>query len=105
MNNLYLQGLSVGELETLIEQTVTRCLKGDVRREHKPASSEIEFLTRKETAHKLGVSLVTLRKWTMEGIIPSYRISTRIRYKRAEIEEALQQVKSLKYKRHGDNRE
>ena len=57
------------------------------------------YLTRKETAKLLQISLVTLNAWSKNGIIQSYRIGGRIRYKLTEIDEALKEVKNLKYRR------
>lgn len=48
-----------------------------------------EFLTRKQTADLLGISLPTLSDWTFSGKLKGYRIGSRIRYKRHEIEAAL----------------
>ena len=101
MSTLYMQGYSVQELETLIEQIIKRCLnEAENKTDHKTSLKESIYLTRKQTALMLGISLVTLHKWSLDGLIPSYRISSRIRYKKAEIEAALSQVKSLKYNRH-----
>ena len=100
MSTLYMQGYSVQELETLIEQIIKRCLnEAENKKDHKTSLKESIYLTRKQTALMLGISLVTLHKWSLDGLIPSYRISSRIRYKKAEIEAALSQVKSLKYNR------
>ena len=48
-----------------------------------------EFLTRKEVSKLLKVSLVTLTDWNKKGILKPYRLGNLIRYKRAELEEAL----------------
>ncbi len=64
----------------------------------KPESTE-KYLTRKDTAKLLQVSLVTLNEWSKKGIIQSYRIGGRIRYKLSEIDEALKEVKNMKYRR------
>lgn len=58
-----------------------------------------EYITRKDTAGILGISLPTLNDWSKRGIIPSYRIASRVRYKRAEVLNSLQKVHSLKYGR------
>ena len=58
------------------------------------AKPETELLTRKEAAKLLGVSLPTILDWTKTGKITGYRISSRIRYKRAEIETSLSQIKT-----------
>lgn len=52
-----------------------------------------EYITRKETAQILGVSLVTLNEWTKTGTIQGYRISSRVRYKKSEILNSLTKVK------------
>ena len=48
-----------------------------------------EYLTRQETADILKVSLVTLSDWNKKKILNPYRLGNLIRYKRAEIEQAL----------------
>ena len=48
-----------------------------------------EYLTRKEVAKILKVSLVTLSDWNKKGVIKPYRLGNLIRYKRSEIEESL----------------
>jgi excisionase family DNA binding protein len=64
--------------------------------EGKNISVEIpeEFISRKEAATILKVSLPTLGEWSKAGIIKSYRIATRVRYKRKEVIQALRQVKT-----------
>lgn len=57
------------------------------------------YLTRKETAKLLQISLVTLSEWSKRGILQSYRLGGRIRYKLTEIDEALKEVKNLKFRR------
>lgn len=44
---------------------------------------------RKETAEKLGISLVTLDKWTKTGIITGRKIGTRVYYTIGDINNAL----------------
>lgn len=55
-----------------------------------------ELLTRKQTAKLLGITLPTLRKYTCDGLIPGYRIGTRVRYKRSEVIGALQAMQVRK---------
>jgi len=59
------------------------------------------YLTRKEVAEKLRISLVTVDKYTKEGTLQSYRIGGQIRYKANEVEKAFEAVKNAKYKRRG----
>jgi excisionase family DNA binding protein len=53
-----------------------------------------EFLTRKEASKLLGVSLPTLLDWTNTGKIIGYRIASRVRYKRSELENSLSKIKN-----------
>ncbi len=55
-----------------------------------------ELLTRNQTAKLLGITLPTLRKYTCDGLIPGYRIGTRVRYKRSEVIGALQAIQVRK---------
>ena len=51
-----------------------------------------KLLSRQETATLLSVSLVTLWDWSRKSIIPAYRIGNKVRYKKSEILQALQQM-------------
>lgn len=89
-------------LKTVISETV----KDEFAR-HYQAYSTVEptneppndLLTRKEAAKLLGVSLPTLNEWSKSGIITGYRISTRVRYKRSELETSLNQMQTSKLKK------
>jgi len=52
-----------------------------------------ELLTRKEASRLLGVSLPTLLDWTKTGKVTGYRIASRVRYKRTELENSLSQIR------------
>ncbi len=45
-----------------------------------------EYLTRKEVKQALGISLPTIRRLTLDGLFPSYKVRGRVLYKRAEID-------------------
>lgn len=55
-----------------------------------------EYLTRKEVAKILKVSLVTLSDWNKKGVLKPYRLGNLIRYKREEIDQALISIYSKK---------
>lgn len=57
---------------------------------------EPEYLTRHETARKLKVTLPTLHKYTLTGVVKGYRISGRVLYKSNEVESSLHAMKTLK---------
>ena len=72
----------------------------EILNENAPAHVEKEiYLTRNEVSEMLQVSLPTVHEWSKKGIIKAYRINSRLRYKRTEIEDALKAVPSFKYKR------
>jgi excisionase family DNA binding protein len=55
-----------------------------------------EYLTRKEVAVILKVSLVTLTDWNKKGVLKPYRLGNLIRYKRVELDQALISINSEK---------
>jgi hypothetical protein len=56
---------------------------------------EEEYLTRQETIALLKISYPTLNEWSRKGLLKKYRINSRIRYKKSEIEQALKGVPNL----------
>ena len=64
----------------------------------KLVNSQTELITRKQTAKIIGISLPTLNEWSKRGVIPSYRIGTRVRYKKDEVMSCLTKVKTIKYR-------
>ena len=57
-----------------------------------------KYLTRKETAEQLNVSLPTLNQYTKRNLITGYRFGVRVMYKITDIEAAL---KNMNYGRGG----
>lgn len=53
-----------------------------------------ELLTRMEAAELLGITLPTLRDYTNRGLVTGYRIGTRVRYKRSEVIDGLQAIRT-----------
>lgn len=95
--NVILSPISIGELTTVISETVEKEVSR-ILLISKP-SLEPELLTRKQTAKVLGISLVTLNIWQKTGLVPSYRINTRIRFKRDEVMRCLNQVQTKSFGR------
>ena len=92
MQNLLLSTIPYAEFQTLISTAVQTAVQAAT--EHLQAKENVEYLTRKQTSTLLGISLVTLSEWTKEGKIKGYRIASRIRYKRHEIEQSLLTIKT-----------
>lgn len=85
--------------EEALIQIITETVKTELQTglssllsEPKNESQHEELLTRKETAQYLGVSLTTLTEWTKVGVVKGYRINSRVRYKRSEIEESFNDI-------------
>lgn len=84
---------SIDDLKSIISEVI----KSEIKLP--PPVQPNEYKTRKETAAILGISLPTLNEYTKKGILVGYRIGSRVRYKTAQIDEALKQIQSLKYRR------
>ncbi len=95
MQTLQIQNLSVDELKVIIEDTIENKVSSLIP---KP-QPQVKYLTRQETADHLRISLVTLHDWTKKGIIKAYRINSRVRFKSDEVENAVKEIHSLKYRR------
>jgi excisionase family DNA binding protein len=95
-----LDGATIEEFVNILEARLTTSIEQKILTLiQEKAERKETFLTRKEAAQSLGVSLSTLHTLSKEGAVQSYRLRGQIRYKESEIEGALEQVKNLKYKR------
>lgn len=97
MERILLQGLGLNDFKNLIGEILEQKLS--IHQTQKHQTSDNSYLSRKEVTSLLKISLTTLNDWSKRGIIQSYRIGNRILYKKSEIEQAITQVKNLKYKR------
>ena len=86
---------SEDELKTIISESLKEGLSKLDLLPAKPT----EYLTRKEVAKLLQVSLPTLANWTKEGRIPACRLGSRIRYRRVDIDKALCEIITQPYKK------
>ena len=98
MENLIFSTIGIealkGELIEALRKEVQDCLA-----KSQSPNEQLEYITRKEAALILGISLPTLGKFTKEGIVPAYRISSRIRYKKSEVHESMNKIVAFKGKR------
>ncbi|MDO6439751.1 helix-turn-helix domain-containing protein [Cyclobacterium sp. 1_MG-2023] len=95
MTNLILSTYTPEELTGIIHKAIREVVK-DIQPQNSTQPSET-LLTRRETADKLKISLVTLNDWTKRGIIQSYLIGGRVLYKDSEIEASLHKTQTVKY--------
>lgn len=84
--------LPVNELAAAIAELLAPSLKEVKDRQPEPQKGK-EYLTRKETADILNVSLPTLNEYTKRSILIGYRFGARVLYKQSDIEAALTKMK------------
>ncbi len=97
MQDIILSQITRSELKSDISDTIKRELQPlFTALQQTQSSSAQKYLTRKETAKKIGISLPTLNEWTKTGLVRGYRIASRVRYKEDEIEAALIQIKTVR---------
>ena len=108
MQALFMQGISIEELEALIRKVIEEevCsyfveLEGKKTSLNKCPKDELSnnLLSRKETAALLGISLPTLNDWSNKGVLKSHLIGRKVFYKLDEVNNALVE-KNPKYKRN-----
>jgi len=97
MNSIILQGINTDDLKRLLKEVIEENFNKNKRSKEEVKSQS--YLTRFEVAEMLKISLPTLNNWSKSGIIQAYRIGNRVLYKPNEIDQAVQMVKNLKYKR------
>lgn len=88
MQNLVFSPISTDSLIKKISDQVTENVL-QLLETNKPAPEQDEFLTPKETAEMLRISLVTLWRWEKQGKVKCYGIGGRRLYKKSEVVESL----------------
>jgi excisionase family DNA binding protein len=92
MNNQIFSSLPLEQLKIEISQEILDRITPLLQSVNN-STPTTELLTRKEASKLLGVSLPTLLDWTNSGKIIGYRIASRVRYKRSELENSLAQIR------------
>jgi len=82
--NLILTSISKEDLSLMIRDAIRIEISEHLN--NQPKKVEVTYLTRKETAFRLRVSLPTLHLWSKEGTVKAYTIGGRVLYKTEEIE-------------------
>jgi len=67
----------------------------------KEENNQPHYLSRKEVAKLLKITLPTLHDWTKLGRLKAYKIGSRVLYKPSEVQEALEKTQTLKHKKGG----
>jgi excisionase family DNA binding protein len=89
---------TVEELSSLIDVSVSNAIRR-VYESREIHQVEKKYLTIKETASKLNVTILTVKNYIKKGNIDAQKIGNRVLIDSEKLEKRLQQVKSLKYKR------
>ncbi len=95
MTQILLTGIDLNELLEKIASIVEDKIKGN--KPEMPKSGN--YLSRNEVCSLLKISLPTLNDWTKIGRLQSYKIGNRVLYKQDEIETALVNLATYKFKR------
>lgn len=93
-NGILLEKITREELFNELRSIVSEILENQLKPE-----PQKEYFTKKEAAQKLRVSLPTLHRLTISGTIKGYRIGRRVLYRTDEIDLAVKNIASIKYKR------
>jgi len=87
MKNILLHELTLDELTERVSDKVVEKVRPLF-----PSKENQEYITRQETAKFLRISLPTLRAWTISGRLKSYRIGSRVRYRKSEVIASLKEL-------------
>lgn len=95
MQNLILYSLSEEDLKKLIkecfEETLEELHKRKLHNDNRKMTTDLIRLS--EVARMLKVSKVTIHTWKRKGLIPFYRISNKIYFKKDEVIASLNKAK------------
>lgn len=92
-DSILIRQLTIEDLQNLIRSTVREEIQ--IALEKKP--DENKYLTRKEAATLLKISVPTLHQYTKIGIIKGSRIGTRVLYKLKDLESSMNEIITSRY--------
>lgn len=101
MSQIFLSGMNLNELLDNIGQLVEKKLDKALSQHVKP--NKPKFITRKEVATLLNVTLATLHDWTKLGWIQSYKVGRRVLYKESEVIASVEKLALNKHKKGGNH--
>jgi excisionase family DNA binding protein len=92
-NSILIRNMTVDELKDIIRVIV----KEEIQLASTTKRSESKYLTRKEAATFLKISLPTLNNYTKSGRIIGFRIGSRVLFKLADLEQSLNEIVTSRY--------
>lgn len=93
-DSILIRNLTINDLQNLIRTSIREEIQILLPRKGDP-----RYLTRKETAEFLKISLPTLHEYTKNGLVKGFRIGTRILYKLEDIEQDMKSIEVSRYRR------
>lgn len=84
---IILQGITVEQLMSRIDAAIEKKLPEILQEAQKV--KPVRYMSRKEVAEFLQISLPTLHDWTKLGYVKSYKIGSRVLFKSDEINESI----------------
>lgn len=95
MNTQVTTTMTAEELAAIVAEKVLIIIN-----KHNPISyqhsNKPEYISRKDAAARLCVTLATLRKYTVSGKIKAYRLGGKVKYKAHELDESLRAINTWK---------
>jgi len=95
---ILLNGVKLNELLAKIGQLIDEKI-GNLQQPKEKKQSQ--FISRKEVAELLKISLPTLNQWSKLGWLLSYKMGNRVLYDAQEVQQALTNVTAYKHKKGG----
>lgn len=90
MHSTVLISMELKEFQSIVKQAVKDALRSECDSLVIGSTETLKpFLSRKEAAELLSVSLTTLNDWSKSGIVASYKLGSRVRYRMSDIQDAL----------------
>jgi len=79
------------EIDTRLSKIENQLSALESKQTPEPLAPQSKYLTRKETSIILDVSLVSLHKWERSKMLVPFRIGSRVRYLRSDVESLFKQ--------------
>ena len=88
-SQILFQGITLDQFKTVLVLLLDERLKELAK---VPEPQKVEYLTRKEVASLLSISMPTLHEWCKKKILNPYRMGCRVYFKSEEVNESLKQI-------------
>jgi excisionase family DNA binding protein len=102
MSQILMTNLTPVQLKELVLEALRELNPFQPLKKISSSNDEEKYLTRKEVANYLQISLPTLHEYSKREILKSYRIGSKVRYKASEVAKALKE-RVYSFQRKGGN--